>query len=87
MISRMTLDKIAEDILKSLKYNSDLPDELKLVAIQTRLENLVNDVKKSCEDEGKISKANAVVVDNRPYDIPVLAEAMLKKQQERGSLN
>ena len=54
--------KLATDILNVLKYNSDLPDAAKLLAIESRLNALVQDVETACELTQQRAKDNAIAI-------------------------
>ncbi len=78
--------KLAVEIVGVLKFNPELSDSDKQLAIETRLDRLIQDVEAACEESHKRTQSNAVIVDNRPQDIPILQEAMLNMQQSRGTL-
>lgn len=54
--------KLAAEILNVLKYNADLPEHAKLLAIESRLNTLTNDVEMACELNHLRAKENAIAI-------------------------
>lgn len=81
------LRKLAEEIVNVLRFNSDLDHNSKVLAVELRLDSLAHDVERACEEAHKRLDAAKIVVDSRPFDIPPLAELMIKDQARRGELN
>jgi len=79
--------KLAEEIIMVLKYNPQLSDNDKMLAVETRLDYLIRDVETACAESHKRSQDNAVIIDNRPQDIPELRDILLQNQGHRGPLN
>lgn len=79
--------KLAEEILNVFKYNPELSHEERILVIELRIKNLIWDVEKDCAEAHKRAQENAVIIDNRPNDIPILAEAMINAAQARGPAN
>jgi len=79
--------RLAQEIVGVLKYNPDLPDDEKVLAIETRLDKLIRDVEVGCQQSIERARVNAVIVDTRPQDIPELSELLRNSQQLRGPLN
>lgn len=82
------LAKAAEEIERVLRYNPQLSQQEKTLSIELRLRNLAQEIEKSCaEASRRESIVASIIVDERPQDIPVLAEAMLARQILRGPAN
>ncbi len=73
--------KLAEEIVGVLKFNPELSESDRVLAIETRLDYLIRDVEMGCEEAHKRSQNNGIIVDSRPNDIPVLRDAMLNQQK------
>ncbi len=73
--------KLAEEIINVLKFNPQLSQDDKILAVELRLTNLMTEVEKACAEAHKRKEAEAIIVDERPQDIPPLAEAMLARQE------
>jgi hypothetical protein len=82
-----TANRMAEEIVKVLKYNPELSENDKILCVELRLASLIRDVETSCAEAHKRSQDNAVVIDSRPQDIPELASIMINSQQHRGPAN
>jgi len=79
--------KLAEEIVNVLKYNPQLTQDEKILSIELRLDGLIGEVEQSCAELHKRSEDNRVIVDERPSDIPELANLLRSSQQHRGPAN
>lgn len=80
--------KLAEEIVNVLRYNPQLTQDDKILSVELRLNRLIEDVELSCDEANKRrEEATGIIVDERPQDIPVLAEAMIARQAQRGPAN
>lgn len=84
-----TTRKLATEFVNVLKYNPELTHDEKILSLECRLDKLVSDIETACEVAQKRREDYdpKVVVDSRPFDIPQLAEIMLKDQKTRGLAN
>jgi hypothetical protein len=78
--------KLATEIINVLKYNPELTDAERILSLETRLEQLIDDVERGAEETHKRKEENKVIIDDRPQDIQPLADLMIKDQARRGAL-
>lgn len=79
--------KLAAEFVNVLKYNPELTHDEKILSLESRLEKLISDVETSCAEAQKRHENDKVIVDERPRDIPQIAELMLMDQKLRGLAN
>jgi len=79
--------KLAEEIINVLKYNPQLTHDEKILSVECRLDHLISDVEKAAAESHKRAQENAVIIDERPNDIPELANLIRASQQHRGPAN
>lgn len=79
--------KLASEIVNVLKFNANLSDADKALAVECRLINLVSEIEHACAEARKRTEDNAVILDTRPQDIPELANLLIAAQQHRGPAN
>lgn len=88
MLMSQVARKLAEEIVQVLHYNPQLTQDEKILAVQSRLNKLTEDVERACSEAVRRQKEDkTIIVDSHPQDIPVLVEAMLARQAERGPAN
>lgn len=74
------VESLAKEIVGVLKYNPELTDDIKVLSVHTKLASLVNKIKDEME---RVREDNRIIVDTRPFDVPVIAELMLDSQKAR----
>ncbi len=79
--------KLAEEIVNVLRFNPELDHDTKVLAVECRLDKLAEDVEDACDEAQKRVEDEKITVDARPFDIPVLAEILIKDQAHRGPAN
>jgi hypothetical protein len=83
--------KLASEFIKVLKYNPELTEAERVLSLEVRLDQLVADIERGCEETHKRRQSdkdnNKIIVDARPSDIQPLADMMLARQAARGLLN
>ncbi len=77
-----TSRKRATEIISVLKYNPQLTEDERILCVELRLDQLIDDIEKSCDESRKRQEDNAIIVDSRPQDIPILSEMLVAKQKE-----
>ena len=77
-------NKLAVEFINVLKYNPELSHDEKILSLELRLDQLINDVEKGCAEA---SARQRIIVDTRPHDLPALAELEMAAQASRGPAN
>lgn len=62
--------KMAEEIVAVLKYNADLSNDMKVLAVETRIMKLIQDVEKSCEEASKRAKESVIPISDYSDILP-----------------
>lgn len=78
--------KFAEEFITMLKYNPELTDDVKILALEARVKTLVDNVEQASAEAHQRREQDKVIVDTRPQDIQPIADLMIKDQARRGSI-